>query len=206
MQWADVPQSDTPTSSSGGGSTPTTDSGSGHTHEVDLADSLTGDPVLFAGIGSPPVGDLRVDGGGTINTSSTGSGHTHDVTIAAHTHDVTIAAHTHSVTIAAHTHSVTAAISTVYGIYEDPGTAYAATDLEFSINGGAWRSDYAAITGASGWYGLDITSEVTGVALRPLRVANSVAVRVIVANESGKKVEITAQIERRCVIQSIAQF
>lgn len=187
----------TPTSASGGGSTETTDSGSGHTHEVDLADSTTGTAVYFAGIGTPPVGDLRTSGGGQINTSSTGSGHTHDVTVPAHTH---------SVTVPAHTHDVTAAISTEYGIYEDPGTAYAATDLEFSINGGAWRSDQAAISGASGWYALDITTEIVGLALRPLHVANSVAVRVKSASYADHKVQITAQIERRCVIQSIAQL
>lgn len=187
----------TPTSASGGGSTETTDSGSGHTHEVDLADSTSGSAVYFAGVGTPPVGDLRTSGGGQINTSSTGSGHTHDVTVPAHTHDVTVPAHTHD---------VTAAISTEYGIYEDPGTAYAATDLEFSINGGAWRSDQSSISGASGWYGLDITDEIVGLALRPLQVANSVAVRVKVASYADQKVQITAQIERRCVIQSIAQL
>ena len=181
----------------GGGSTETTDSGSGHTHEVDLADSTSGSAVYFAGVGTPPVGDLRTSGGGQINTSSTGSGHTHDVTVPAHTHDVTVPAHTHD---------VTAAISTEYGIYEDPGTAYAATDLEFSINGGAWRSDQAGISGASGWYALDITDEIVGLALRPLQVANSVAVRVKAASYADQKVQITAQIERRCVIQSIAQL
>lgn len=187
----------TPTSASGGGSTETTDSGSGHTHEVDLADSTSGTAVYFAGVGTPPVGDLRTSGGGQINTSSTGSGHTHDVSIPSHTH---------SVTVPAHTHDVTAAISTEYGIYEDPGTAYAATDLEFSINGGAWRSDQAGISGASGWYALDITDEIVGLALRPLQVANSVAVRIKTASHADQKVQITAQIERRCVIQSIAQL
>ncbi|MEZ4684152.1 MAG: hypothetical protein R2932_59075 [Caldilineaceae bacterium] len=199
--------SSTPTTSSGGGSTPTTDSGSGHTHEINLADSTSGDPVYFAGVGGPPpVGDFRVDGGGTVNASSTGSGHTHDVTIPAHTHDVTIPAHTHDVTISAHTHDVTAAVATTYGIYEDPGTAYAPTDLEFSINGGTYRSDYNAITGATGWYVLDITDEVAGLALRPKQTANSVAIRIKSANKTGAKAQITAQIERRVVIQSIAQF
>ncbi len=161
---------------------------------------------FFAGTGSPPEGDLRTSGGGKINASSTDSAHTHDVTIAAHTHDVTIAAHTHDVTIDAHTHDVTAAITTEYGIYEDPGTAYGPTDLEFSINGGAWRSDQSAVSGASGWYALDITDEIISIALRPLQVANSVAVRIKSASQTGKLVQITAQIERRCVIQSIAQF
>lgn len=161
---------------------------------------------FFAGTGSPPVGDLRTSGGGTINASSTGASHTHDVTIPAHTHSVTIAGHTHDVTVPAHTHDVTASVSTTYGIYEDPGTAYGPTDLEFSINSGAWRSDYATITGASGWYALDITDEIAGVALRPLRVVNSVAVRVKSASAANQLVQITAQIERRCVIQSIAQF
>jgi hypothetical protein len=132
--------------------------------------------------------------------------HAHNVTIDAHTHVVTIDAHSHSVTVPDHTHDVTATVATVYGIYEDPGTAYGPTDLEFSINGGTWRSDYDAISGASGWYVLDITGEVSGLALRPLQVANSVAIRVKAASEAAKKAQITAQIERRVVIQSIAQF
>lgn len=192
----------TPTSASGGGSTETTDSGSGHTHEVDLADSTSGSAVYFAGVGTPPEGDLRTAGGGKINTSSTGSGHTHDVDIPSHTHNVTVPSHTHDVTVDDHTHDVTAAISTEYGIYEDPGSAYVATDLEFQVNGGAWRSDITNL--GSSWYALDITTEIVATGLRPRQAANSVAVRVKSASYADKKVQVTAQIERRTVLQSIA--
>ncbi len=210
----------TPTSSSGGGSTPTTTSYApvtNHAHGLEITDlTPTGSALYYdtaVGLnanlgtgdetgGSTTLADLPL----THDHDVTIDAHTHDVTIDAHTHDVTISAHTHDVTIAAHTHDVTAAVTTVYGIYEDPGTAYAATDLEISINGGAWRSDYSAISGASGWYVLDITAEVSGLALRPLQAANSVAVRVKSASQVGNKAQITAQIERRVVIQSIAQF
>lgn len=97
----------TVTSAGGGSSTPTTSSGSGHTHEIDLADSIVGEQVRFAGTGTPATGDFRVTGGGIVNTSSTGSGHTHTVTIASHTHGVTISDHSHTVTIGTHTHDVT---------------------------------------------------------------------------------------------------
>lgn len=193
-----------PTSASGGGATVTSDSGSGHTHEIPLGDSAIGSPVYFAGVGTPPTGDLRTSGGGVVNASSTGSGHSHEVNVPDHTHAVTVPAHTHDVTVPDHTHSLTASVSTEYGIYEDPGTAYAATDLEFSVNGGAWRSDYAGISGATGWYALDVTSAVVATGLRPKRVANSVEVRVKVASQADKKAQITVQIERRTVIQSIA--
>lgn len=201
----------TPTSSSGGGSTPTTTSYApvtNHAHALEITDlTATGQPLYYdTAVGlNANLGTGDEQGGATtlVNLPLT---HDHDVTVPAHTHDVTIAGHTHDVTVPSHTHDVTAAVSTVYGIYEDPGTAYAPSDLEFSINGGAWRSDYSAITGASGWYVLDITSEVTGLALQPNQVANSVAIRVKTASKAGNKAQITAQIERRVVVQSIAEF
>ena len=212
----------TATSSSGGGTTATSSSGGGttqtttsyapvenHAHALEVTD--LGSPAgaqlyydtavgLNANLGT---GD---DVGGTTNLVTLPLTHDHNVTIPGHTHNVTIPGHTHNVTIPDHAHDVTAAVTTTYGIYEDPGTAYGPTALEFSINGGTWRSDYAAISGASGWYALDVTAEVVTTGLRPAQVANSVAVRVKSASEAGNKAQITAQIERRCVIQSISQF
>jgi hypothetical protein len=220
----------TPTSSSGGGATPTSSSGGGatptttsyapvlnHAHGLEITDvTATGSPLYYdSAVGLNANLGTGDEVGGATNLVALPLTHDHDVTIASHTHSVTIASHTHSVTvpdhdhsvdIPDHTHDVTAAISTEYGIYEDPGTAYVATDLEFSINNGAWRSDQTAISGASGWYGLDISAEIVGIALRPKQPANSVAVRIKTASHANKKVQITAQIERRCVIQSISQF
>lgn len=211
----------TPTTSSGGGSTPTTSSGGGstptttsyapvtnHAHALEVTDSSPTGAALYYDtvVGLNANLGTGNDTGGATSLANLPLTHDHDVTIPAHTHDVTVPAHTHDVTVPDHTHDVTANVSTVYGIYEDPGTAYGPTDLEFSINGGTYRSDYDAITGASGWYVLDITDEVAGLALRPKQVANSVAIRVKSASEAGNKAQITAQIERRVVIQSIAQF
>ena len=211
----------TPTTSSGGGSTPTTSSGGGstptttsyapvtnHAHALEITDlTATGQPLYYdtsvglnANLGT---GDEQ---GGITTLANLPLTHDHDVTIPDHTHDVTVPAHTHDVTVPAHTHDVTASVATTYGIYEDPGTAYAPSDLEFSINGGSWRSDYATISGASGWYVLDITDEVAGLASRPKQTANSVAIRVKSASQAGNKAQVTTQIERRVVIQSIAQF
>ncbi|HMR01775.1 MAG TPA: fibronectin type III domain-containing protein [Candidatus Competibacter phosphatis] len=201
----------TPTTTSGGGSTPTTSSGGGstetsdpdnafHGHDFELANGTTGNPVYY----DSGTTALYTTGGGTVGVNATNATHSHDVDIPNHTHDVTVPAHTHDVTVPAHTHDVTATVDTEYGIYEDPGTAYAATDLEFSINGGAWRSDIDSL--GSSWYALDLTAEVVATGLRPRQASNSVAVRVKSASEADNKVQITAQIERRCVIQSIAEF
>ncbi len=208
----------TPTSTSGGASTPTTTSYApvtNHSHALNVTDQSpeVGHQLYYdetvglnANLGADDVGGSTnlVTLPLTHDHDVTIAAHTHDVTIAAHTHDVSIAGHTHDVTIANHDHSVTASVSTVYGIYEDPGTAYGPTDIEFSVNSGAWRSDYTAISGASGWYLLDITDEVAGVASRPLFAANSIEARVKSASQAGNRAQITVQIERRVVIQSIS--
>jgi len=193
-----------PTSSSGGGSSPTTTSYApvtNHAHGLEITDN--------APVGQPLYYDTAVGLNANLGTGDEVGGTTNLVTLPlTHDHGVTIDPHTHSVTIADHTHSVTASIDTVYGVYEDTGTVYEFSniDYEIAINGGAWHIDYSAISGASGWYELDLTSELVGPGLRPLQKVNSVEIRVRDFLQVGNKAQITAQIERRVVIQSIAQF
>ena len=96
------------------------------------------------------------------------------------------------------------ALSLQYGIYEDSGAnTYAATDLEWLVNGSAASGAVVATTG--GWYELDITADIAdGDTYRPNQAANAVTVRVRAASKVGKRCQVTAQIERRTVIQAIA--
>lgn len=99
---------------------------------------------------------------------------------------------------------ISSALSLSYGIYEDSGAStYAATDLEWLVNGTAASGTPAATTG--GWYELDITADVADAdTYRPTQAANAVTVQVKAASKAGKRAQVTAQIERRTVIQAIA--
>lgn len=99
---------------------------------------------------------------------------------------------------------LSSALSLQYGIYEDSaGNTYAASDLEWLVNGSAASETPASTSG--GWYELDITPDVvTADGLRPAQAANAVTVRVKTASKTGKRCQVTAQIERRTVIQAIA--
>lgn len=99
---------------------------------------------------------------------------------------------------------LSAALSLQYGIYEDSGAnTYAATDLEWLVNGSAATGAPVATTG--GWYELDITADVSDdQTLRPLQAANAITVRIKATSKTGKRAQVTAQIERRTVIQAIA--
>lgn len=103
---------------------------------------------------------------------------------------------------------LTNALELEYGIY-DAASWYQPTDLEYSVNGGAWAAIGAgqAISGASGWYGLDITAALIDAdTKRPAAMVNSIAFRVASASETGSHAQITVQIERRTTIQSISVF
>lgn len=96
---------------------------------------------------------------------------------------------------------LSSAISAVYGIYEDPGVAYTAADLQWTVNGVVVTATPTPIVG--GWYELDVTSYlISTTTLRPTSQANTVAVTV--SNPSDKQVRVTVQIEIRSNIQSIA--
>ena len=108
-------------------------------------------------------------------------------------------------TIASHTHSLTPSIATTYGVFEESGAnTYAYSDLEFEVNGSAATDTPAAISGASGWYEVDLTADVVDSVGRPVQAANYVTVQVKAASKASKTVQVTAEIERRTVIQSIA--
>lgn len=96
------------------------------------------------------------------------------------------------------------AISAVYGIYEDPDAAYVVADLAWAVNAVTVSGTPTPIVG--GWYELDLTSYIINpLTLRPTTQANTVAVNVAPATVgAGKKVRVTAQIEIRSNIQSIA--
>lgn len=119
-------------------------------------------------------------GGGTTVTSSSGGGQT-------------------GLSI-----DISAALSLEYGIYEDSsGNTYAASDLEWLVNGSA--ASGTPVATSSGWYELDITADVVAAdGLRPAQAANTVTVRVKAASKTNKRCQVTAQIERRTVIQAIA--
>lgn len=99
---------------------------------------------------------------------------------------------------------ISSALSLQYGIYQDSaGNTYAATDLEWLVNGSAASGTATATTG--GWYELDITADVADAdSYRPLQAANAVTVRVAPGSKANKRCQVTAQIERRTVIQAIA--
>lgn len=96
------------------------------------------------------------------------------------------------------------AITLTYGIYEDSGAnTYAATDLEWLVNGTPVAAAAASVDG--GWYALDVTAYVAdATTFRPQQAANTLTVRVKAASKSGKRAQVTAQVERRTVIQAIA--
>lgn len=96
------------------------------------------------------------------------------------------------------------AISAVYGIYEDPDSAYVVADLAWTVNAVTVTATPTPIVG--GWYELDLTNYIINpLTLRPTTQANTVAVAVAPATvTAGKKVRVTAQIEIRSNIQSIA--
>lgn len=154
---------------------------------VDRATSLTivgGNVVMnYTGVSG---GDKHLNttpGGGNVATSNAGS---------------------------SHTHSFTPTITPVYGVFDQtPGNTYLATDLEWKTAAdGGWTAITAgdAISGASGWYGIYITSRISSDG-RPATAVNNVQFRVrAAAVVAGKSAQLTVQIERRTTIQSIAVY
>lgn len=95
---------------------------------------------------------------------------------------------------------LTSAFSLQYGIYEDTN-AYAATELDWLINGVAVGA--AATSLGSGWYSLDLTALVSDAAtFRPARADNTITVAVKAASKNGRRVQVTAQVSLRTVIQA----
>jgi hypothetical protein len=135
-------------------------------------------------------GTTTASGGGTSTTSGSGGGTT--VTSAAGGGQTGLAV------------DISSALTLQYGIYQDsPGNTYAATALQWLVNGVAATATPISI--GDGWYALDITQDVVGAdGLRPAQAANVVRVQVNPASKSGKRCQVTAQIQSRTTIQAIA--
>jgi hypothetical protein len=95
-------------------------------------------------------------------------------------------------------------LALTYGIYEDSSlNTYAASAIEWLVNGTLVTATATDLGG--GWYSLDLTSLVADTTtFRPEQAANTLTVRVKTASKTGKRCQVTAQIERRTVIQAIA--
>lgn len=106
---------------------------------------------------------------------------------------------------------LSSAISAVYGVFDESGgNTYAVTDLEWkTLDDAGWTAvdGSEAVSGAAGWYQVDITANVSDTdTFRPTRAANNIQFRVKAASYADKSVQITGQIERRTSIQSIAVY
>lgn len=98
------------------------------------------------------------------------------------------------------------AISAVYGIFEDPTAPHEVGDLRWTVNAVGVSGNPTAIVG--GWFEFDITNLVINpLNSRPITQANTVEVAVAFPETTAalqKRVRVTAQIEIRNIIQSIA--
>lgn len=107
---------------------------------------------------------------------------------------------------------LSAAITAAYGVFdEDAGNTYGAGDLEWKtaddVSWTAVDTVADAVSGATGWYQVDITGRVSDTStFRPTRAANNIQFRVKSASYADKSVQMTVQIERRTSIQSIAVY
>lgn len=189
------------TTESGGGTT----SGSGgatlnHAHALEIKTFVA----------SPAGQDLYVDSSDGLNivTGSSGTVQRGSTTLVDtdHTHDNPDHAHN----TPDHEHTFTPTIDTAYGVFDESGgNTYVATDLEYNVNGGSYTAVDSGdeVAGASGWYQIDITTEVMDADnFQPIQAANTVAFRVKAASEADKSAQLTVQIERRTSVQSIAVY
>lgn len=183
------------------GASTTTGGGSSHTHTipdhqhqttiantavVDLPASFTivgGNVVLnYAGASSGDKTLNTTPGGGNVTSGSNES---------------------------THTHTLTPVITSSYGVFDESGgNTYAATDLEWKTEADvSWTAVVIgdAISGATGWYQIDITDNISADG-RPTTAVNDVQFRVIAASHATKSAQLTVQIERRTSIQSIAVY
>lgn len=101
------------------------------------------------------------------------------------------------------------AVHVEYGVFDqDLSLTYAATDLEWKTEADAgWTAVVVgnAISGASDWYGIDITPNIVTDG-RPDTAVNNVQFQVKAASHADKTAQLTVQIERRTSIQSIAVY
>lgn len=167
-----------------------------HEHRIAIANSGSGSAVTLVSVG--PDTFLATSGGGEIFTNSD-SGATTSASSGGQTPTSSSGGGSSGLAL-----NLANAISAVYGIYEDPDAAYVVADLAWTVNAVTVSGTPTPIVG--GWYELDLTSYIINpLTLRPTTQANTVAVNVAPATVgAGKKVRVTAQIEIRSNIQSIA--
>jgi hypothetical protein len=128
--------------------------------------------------------------------------HTHD--LASHTHTI---AHTHTID---HTHTFTPSVTTTYGIYrDDAGNVFAATDLEYSLDGSTWYDFAVGVNGyavlGDGWTRVDLTALLQdATTLRPTAANNLLRIRRKSTGATGKMATIDAQMNVRTIIQAVA--
>lgn len=128
--------------------------------------------------------------------------HGHSVTIPAHSHSVTIPSHSHEVTVPAHSHSFTPVINTTYGIFRnEPSGTFGLGELQYRVNSGSWGNLSAAASVGSGWYRVDLTSQLQdATTLHPLQENNLIEIR----GTTAKTATIDALLSVRNIIQAIA--
>lgn len=104
----------------------------------------------------------------------------------------------------AHSHTVTPNITTTYGVYRDPGGAFALSDLEYSVNGGAYVSLSGATSLGDGWWRLDLTSGLrNATTLRQNNSNNRVEIRRAASGSQQKRATIEVQLTIRANVQPI---
>lgn len=185
------------TTPSGGGST--TESGGGsvsgsgdHVHPINIPPG-----TVATNIGLDAGGGIVNAGGGTATPSTqfeTG-GHTH--TTPNHIHDTP-----------AHQHTFVPNISSSYGIFQDSGNVIDVSDVDavkagivLTVNGTV-RTGSIEASSASGWYELDVTGWVSSATtFRPTQMASEIVIKAAI---SGKMGRVTAQLQIRALVQSVA--
>ena len=173
-----------------------------HQHNIQFPPVSGGFPVqVFSGGGSPDFGSIGANGAPHdifVNTNSSSG-----ATTATARGGQTITSENNPADTTFEL-DLSDAIKAQYGIYVDPTAAYTVDQLLWALNSSVISTTPKSI--GFGWYELDITSLVADTLTgRPLQAANTLSVAVnpgfVVAN---KNVRVTAQIEIRKVIQSIA--
>lgn len=195
--WVNPLRSTVKNISGGASSASTSDAEGSHTHTTpDHAHStvivdgsaftLVANANLYTSGGIYYIGHEAGGSSYPVFTKLTGEGGTTSAAGASHSHGM------------AHTHTSTG----VYGVFEESGAnTYAYSDLEILVNGSAASG---TVTALDDGYMLDLTADLVDSANRPNQSSNIVTVQVKAASMAGKSIRVTAEIERRVTIQSIA--
>lgn len=188
----------TPTTSDGGSSTPTSGTGD-HSHPLNIPNGTVANNI---GLDA---------GGGIVNESGSLATPSTQFETGGHTHTVSIGNHSHTVTIAAHTHTLTPNISSVYGIFEDSGgtviddstLANLKNEITVEVNGVDETADIVAST-VSGWWELELTDYTSVMDADTFRPADETHEVTVIAQNSGDRGRVTAQLQVRALIQAVA--